>query len=174
MESEQINFNRLQKENSSRTQSTDTDPEVENENKTKKKEKHILNDNEEGTKTERKIKSGFKHLISKLPSYDYNVPKKRKKEENKNRKSKNNELYPINERETDNNRFVSFEDAFLCVAQHCEKYHRKYTREICRQYLDECYILDFAQDGFIPIMSKLSPKDFNRYFQLSQRDHKYI
>ncbi|KAK8870220.1 hypothetical protein M9Y10_008097 [Tritrichomonas musculus] len=124
--------------------------------------------------------NGFRKLINVLPTYEYEIPKPKRNQKklrsigNIRSQEENEEIYSMNRIETDNNRFVSYYDAFSYVAKHCQKYHSKYTRENCRQYLKDCYIIDFSHDEFIPIMAHLSKRDFNKYFSKSQRELKYL
>lgn len=162
------------------THSTDTEPEGEifsnNHNNTnyhsnpntEEKNKYEIN---EQVHTKWKAKNGFTRLIEKLPTYQYDIPKV-----SKNRKNYRDDsnLVPLNILETDNNRFVNYVDAFLHIAKHCQRYHYRFTRDNCRQYLKECYMIDFAHDEFIPILSHLSQKDFNKYFHLAQKELKYV
>ncbi|KAK8872002.1 hypothetical protein M9Y10_007756 [Tritrichomonas musculus] len=161
-------------------QSTDTDPEAEAENRNINRNNIQMSENnlqnEEDVKRKKRYKSGFAKLIDKLPSYKYDIPKKQKNQmKQKNQKNQRfRNLIPLNVRDTGNNRFYSYNEAFSYIAEHCHQNNLKFSRENCRQYLNECYIIDFARDEFIPITSHLSQKEFNRYFYLKQRELKYL
>lgn len=151
--------------------STDTEPEAEIENKNiiqgTNNDSQNENKNDQQRKQRKRIKNGFTKLIEKLPSYKYDIPEKQKKQDRQ-------KLIPFNIRETDNNRFCSFLEAFSYIAEHCHKNDLKFSRENCRQYLKECYIIDFAHDEFIPISTHLSQKEFNKNYYLAQRELKYM
>lgn len=154
-------------------QSTDTEPEaeVENRNNSQRSENNFQNEkgnkNDQAIRQKKRYKSVFARLIDKLPSYKYDIPKKQKYR-------KCNNLIPLNVRDTGNNRFCSYSEAFSYIAEHCHKNNLKFSRETCRLYLNECYIIDFAHDEFIPITTNLTQKEFNRYFYVTQRELKYI
>lgn len=160
-------------------QSTDTEPEaeVENRNNSQRSENNLQNEkgneNDQAIRQKKRYKSVFARLIDKLPSYKYDIPKKQKNQKNQ-KNQRFNSLIPLNVRDTGNNRFYSYNEAFSYIAEHCHKNNLKFSRENCRQYLNECYIIDFAHDEFIPITSHLSQKEFNRYFYLKQRELKYL
>ena len=73
-----------------------------------------------------------------------------------------------------NNRFLNYIDAFLNIAEHCKQNNQKFSRENCKEYLKDCYIIDFSHDQYIPITSHLMPKQFNKYFRLAQCELKYF
>lgn len=170
------------------THSTDTEPEVEtdisalNKKTTEEEEIEKKEVNGGGEEIKRKIRSknGFDYLIHKIPTYKYenSTQKKRKNNTKMTNKDRNNkggeEIYVMNELYTNNNRFVSYEEGFLTVAKHCLRYHNKFTREQCRQYLEGSYIIDFSHDEFIPFLSHLRSREFNKYFMITQRQLKYI
>ena len=158
------------------THSTDTEPEAEScFNLNQSSNVRIGQKTNETTQTfehsKWKSRNGFTRLIEKLPTYEYEIPKKVRN--NKNMQIEN-ELVPLDARGASNNRFCDYFEAFLYIAQHCLKYHNRFTREHCRQYLKKCYILDFAHDEFIPIMTHLSSRKFNKYFQNAQKELKYL
>lgn len=162
----------------SQSESTDSDGEIGSSNLFKI-ENNTYENHENHENHKRKI-NGFRKLINVLPNYEYEIPKPKRNQKklrsigNIRSQEENEEIYSMNRIETDNNRFVSYYDAFSYVAKHCQKYHSKYTRENCRQYLKDCYIIDFSHDEFIPIMAHLSKRDFNKYFSKSQRELKYL
>lgn len=176
------------KSNAKSNHSTDTEPEVEgdistlNKKKTEEEEIEKKEVSGGGEEIKRKIRSknGFDYLIHKIPTYKYenSTRKKRKNNTKMTNKDHNNkgeeEIYLMNELYTNNNRFVSYEEGFLTVAKHCLRYHNKFTREQCRQYLERSYIIDFSHDEFIPFLSHLRSREFNKYFMITQRQLKYI
>ena len=151
--------------------STDTEPEHEIDNL---QQHEFAKPQEDQSRLKKKTKNVFTRLIQKIPSYEYDLPKKQRISSNKNCNNKDSDFVPLDIRNTDNNRFASYYDAFFYIAGHCKKYHDRFTREKCRQYLQYCYIIDFSHDEFIPITLNLTPKEFNKYFQMAQRDLKYI
>ena len=174
----QVSVNKETKEAESpkNTHSTDTEPEADvytihhqasdikitpNSNETNQLQEH----------SKWKLRNGFTRLIDKIPNYEYELPKKPRN--NKNYLDENN-FVPLDTLSTDNNRFSNYFDAFLYIAQHCLKYYGRFTRENCRQHLKACYIIDFAHDEFIPIMTHLSSRKFNKYFQNAQKELKYM
>lgn len=168
---------------SASTNSIDTEPEAETINLPHHDEGQIMNESTETREIaennkqkikNKKIKNGFEMMIQKIPSYEYDIPKKSKNHRIQKKKYGKKEFYDMNLRETDNNRFVSNDEAFLYIAKHCQNYHNKFTREICWQYLKNCYIIDFAHDEFIPILTHLSKKEFNKYFHMVQKELKYL
>lgn len=164
----------------SSTHNTDTEPEAEADTEVENSQGHkqseiIIKCGKNNETSQRKHKrNGFTRLIDKLPSYEYDVPSKSKSTNTKKKSNDINDLVPLDIRNTDNNRFASYQDAFLYIASHCRKYHNKFTRERCREYLKYCYIIDFAHDEFIPITTSLSTKEFNKLFQKTNREMKYL
>ena len=122
----------------------------------------------------KQTKNVFEELIDYIPEYQYDIiPKKNKSVKNKN-KSNNIDIVPFDRLESNNSRFYNCNEAFLYIGKHCKKYHGKYTRDYCKRYLKECFIIDFAHDEFVPITKNLSQKQFNKYFYYSQRELKYL
>ena len=171
--------------NAGRVHSTDTEAEAEAESERQQekfsgrrmKENKNINieyEAKQENKNDKKNRNGFERLISRLPSYEYEIPTKTKNQRNQKNKISDDRYYNIDKLKTDNNRFISYLDAFSYIAEHCQKYHEKYTRDKCRQYLKECYIIDFSHDEFIPILTHLSQKEFNKYFSKTQRELKYM
>lgn len=117
------------------------------------------------------LKNAFKELIDNIPEYQYDIhPKCNRKMKNKNGFNP----VPFDQFETSDNRFFDCFEAFLYVGKHCKKYHGKYTRDYCKHYLKECYIIDFVHDKYVPITNNLSKKQFNKYFFYTQRELKYL
>lgn len=123
---------------------------------------------------EKHIKNAFEELIDYIPEYQYDIHVKRTKNSKKKKDKDTFNPVPFDQLETNNNRFYNYNEAFLYVGKHCKKYHGKFTREYCKYYLKRCFIVDFTQDGFIPITNNLSQKQFNKYFFYTQRELKYI
>ena len=121
-----------------------------------------------------KPKNPFQTLIENLPSYEYDEQMIKKNQEKRKQKIENEKLHPMSMIDTNNNRFLNYYEAFLYIAKHCLKHDQKFTRENCKQYLKQCYIIDFAHDNFIPITIHLTQKLFNKYFRLIQRELKFI
>ena len=159
--------------------STDTEPEVEGDNNpnifhslslTNSYGKKLKDERNEVNKSHRKEKSVFDEFYEGIPTFEYDKQKIRRnqmKKKNKNSKS----FYKI---EMKNNRFLNYFDAFLNIASHCQQHNQKFTQEHCKEYLKDCYIIDFSHDHYIPITSQLMPKQFNKYFRLTQREQKYL
>lgn len=173
--------------NAGRVHSTDTEAEAEAEAESEQRQEkfsgrrmkenkniNIEYEAKQENKNDKKNRNGFERLISRLPSYEYEIPPKTKNQRNQKNKISDDRYYNIDKLKTDNNRFISYLDAFSYIAEHCQKYHEKYTRDKCRQYLKECYIIDFSHDEFIPILTHLSQKEFNKYFSKTQRELKYM
>ena len=156
---------------------TDTEPEAETEIENVQRQRQVeelINGEENKIRHGKKNKNGFSRLIEKLPSYEYDIPKKERKQKRRVSKKGDNEIIPLDIRNSDNNRFASYSDAFYFIADHCHKYHNRFTRDKCHQYLKYCYIIDFSHDEFIPITSTITNKEFNKYFLKTQRELKYI
>lgn len=159
------------------SQGTDTEPEAELEKDNiqgQSQAEETIKSEEKKTIQGKKSKNGFVRFIEKLPNYQYDIPKKGRKAVSKSIDRDNDNIIPFDIRDSDNNRFASYSDAFFYIAEHCRKYHNRFTRDKCRQYLGYCYIIDFSHDEFIPICSKITKKEFNKYFVKTQREMKYI
>ena len=130
------------------------------------KSKHNANKN--------KLRNVFEEFIDDLASYEYDQHQIRKNQMKKKRMERNKENKQMNLIDTNNNRFLNYYEAFLYIGEHCVKHDQKFTRETCKQYLKQCYIIDFAHDNFIPITTHLTQKLFNKYFRLIQRELKFI
>ena len=161
------------------THSTDTEPEVEGDNSP-----NIFHSLSSSTNYEIKLKplsnsvnksqgketNVFDDFYEGIPIFEYDQQKIRRNQIKK--KNKNNKLfYKI---EMKNNRFLNYFDAFLNIAKHCKQNNQKFSRDHCKEYLKDCYIMDFSHDHYIPITSHLLPKQFNKYFRLVQREQKYL
>lgn len=128
--------------------------------------------NDEVLKRKKKPKNIFECFADGLPSYEYDQHQIKKNQQEMKKKREHNkysEMYDLN-----NNRFLNFFDAFLYIAKHCQKNNQRFTKDNCKQYLKQCYIVDFSHDGLIPISSRLPPKLFNKYFRFLQKELKYI
>lgn len=161
--------------------STDTEPEPEKENRKNNYQNVNLSNNQVQNNTENKSlgnkktgKSVFKSFIENLPCYEYDEKQIRKNQQTKTNKKGKSDMISMNLMDTNNNRFLNYYEAFLYIAEHCQKNHQAFTTEICKKYLKQCYIIDFAHDGFIPITKHLSPKLFKKYFLLSKKELKYL
>ena len=163
--------------------STDTEPEAEVENKGKffRSVSFVFEDQDQQKNTINKYrknknneKNVFLDFIELLPTYEYDQEQIRKNQIKKKRMERNKENKPMNLIDTNNNRFLNYYEAFLYIGEHCVKHDQKFTRETCKQYLKQCYIIDFAHDNFIPITTHLTQKLFNKYFRLIQRELKFI
>lgn len=119
-------------------------------------------------------KNPFEELIEIIPTYQYDPKLIRRNKQKMKIKEETVEKIANNIRDTNNNRFFNLYEAFLYVAEVCYKNSQRFTRDNCRRYLKECYIINFANDSFVPIMSHLTQKKFNQYYHLALREFKYI
>ena len=182
-----INIDGTEKSTTRSSHSTDTEPEPEvysNNNSNiishiyfrsniqpKQESVNVIDLNDNGKKND---KNAFEEFIENLPTYEYDLQQIRKNQLKKRRMEKSKKCNPMNMIDTNNNRFLNYYEAFLYIAKHCLKHDQKFTRENCKQYLKQCYIIDFAHDNFIPITTHLTQKLFNKYFRLIQRELKFI
>ena len=153
--------------------STDTEPEPETDNSS-----NILQTlnftSKDGKK--QKVASGrskrnvFEDFIEGIPSYEYDEKQIRRNQiKNKSKKNKVTEKVELK-----NNRFFNYYEGFLSIAEHCHKNQISFTRDKCKEYLKESYIIDFSRDCFIPATTNLKPKQFNKYYRYAQREMKHL
>ena len=114
--------------------------------------------------------NGFEELMKYIPAYKYDINPSERKTTKSIKRKQTIDIFPLDQIETNNNRFYDYLEAFLYIGKHCKKYHGKFTTQICKEYLKEYYIIDFIQDNFVPITSKLDKKLFNKYFYYTQRE----
>ena len=153
--------------------STDTEPEPETDNSS-----NILQTLNFTSKDEikQKVANGkskrnvFEDFIEGIPSYEYDEKQIRRNQiKNKSKKNKVTEKVELK-----NNRFFNYYEGFLSIAEHCHKNQISFTRDKCKEYLKESYIIDFSRDCFIPITTNLKPKQFNKYFRYAQHEMKHF
>lgn len=161
--------------------STDTEPEADVENG--KIQSYLLLSSKQSDqnnafnnslKDKRCTKNVFEDFIERIPSFEYDKNKIRKNQLKKRIKAKNKDNIQFSKIEMSNNRFLNYFEAFINIAQHCHKNNQKFSRDNCKEYLKDCYIIDFSHDHYIPITSQLMPKQFNKYYRLTQRELKYL
>ena len=128
----------------------------------------FLNDvDRENKKKERNV---FSELLEGIPSYEYDEKQIRRNQiKNKSKKNKVTEKVELK-----NNRFFNYYEGFLSIAEHCHKNQISFTRDKCKEYLKESYIIDFSRDCFIPATTNLKPKQFNKYYRYAQREMKHL
>ena len=155
--------------------STDTEPEAENNNSNNKCSQMCLTSNVQfqnctNIKGKKKVENVFEDFIEGIPSYEYDEKQIRRNQiKNKSKKNKVTEKVELK-----NNRFFNYYEGFLSIAEHCHKNQISFTRDKCKEYLKESYIIDFSRDCFIPATTNLKPKQFNKYYRYAQREMKHL
>lgn len=115
-------------------------------------------------------RSVFSEFLEGIPSYEYDEKQIRRNQiKNKSKKNKVTEKVELK-----NNRFFNYYEGFLIIAEHCHKNQISFTRDKCKEYLKESYIIDFSRDCFIPATTNLKPKQFNKYYRYAQREMKHL
>lgn len=157
--------------------STDTEPEVDVGNN-KKQTEFIYSKNQAPQKNQeknhlqcsKKERNFFSEFLRGIPSYEYDEKQIRRNQiKNKSKKNKVTEKVELK-----NNRFFNYYEGFLSIAEHCHKNQISFTRDKCKEYLKESYIIDFSRDCFIPATTNLTKKQFNKYYRYAQREMKHL
>lgn len=156
------------KESTQIIQHTDTEPEVENDINEKKYFSLGSNNQKPKKINENNKKNVFENFIDLIPDFEYDQKQIRKNQQ------KTKEKVYMTFRESNENKFLNYYEAFFYVAKICKMNDQRFTKENCKKYLKDCYIVDFEKDGFAPISSHLSPKNLKKYFSSVQRELKYL